>query len=67
MPVSDASLAMADRHIDEARLRIAQQRELIGKMEARGQSSELAHQILATFLATLDGMVEHRERMARAR
>lgn len=65
MAVSDAAIAMADRHINEVRLRIAQHRELISKMDARGQSTELANQILTTFLSVLDGMVEHRARMAR--
>jgi len=66
MPFSDAAVAIAERHIAQARERIAQHRELISRMEARGQSTELAHQILATFLSIFDGMVEHRDRLARA-
>jgi len=66
MPFSDAAVARAERHVDEARARIAQHYELISRMEARGQSTELAHQILATFFRIFDGMVEHRDRLARA-
>jgi len=65
--VTDATLAIADRHVDEARDRIARQRALIERLQTRGCPVAAAEAILELFEKIHCGMVEHRDRIGHKR
>ena len=54
-------LALADRHIAEAKERIAEQRRLIEQMAENGQDTAQAERMLRDFEAVLEQFYVHRQ------
>ncbi len=52
-------LLMARRHAAQGKARVARQRDLLRRLEVRGQSTDLARDLLASFVATLGQMQVH--------
>lgn len=60
MAYTPADLDLADRHVAEAEMRIARQREILAEHEGRGWPLDQARLLLSAFELTLDEMVAHR-------
>jgi hypothetical protein len=58
--VAERHLPQADRHITEGEARVARQRALVGELAADGHDAAMAEGLLATMLASLARMREHR-------
>lgn len=58
----ETELEMTRRHVQQGARHLAQQRELVAKLRANGQSTEAALQLLATFEATQQ---QHKAHLAR--
>ena len=61
-----ADLEMAQRHIDEGRQRVAEQRERIIVIKADGHDVRRAEELLRVMLETLAIMEQHRDEIAEA-
>ena len=59
-----ADLDMAQRHVEEGRQRIAEQRGRIAKLRADGHDVTLGQELLAQMLDILAGMKRHRDAIA---
>ena len=63
MPENETKLEMARRHVRQGACHLAQQREIVAKLRASGQSTEAALQLLATFEATQQQHEAHLTRL----
>jgi hypothetical protein len=61
MPGSEDLLALAGRHVDEARLRVVQQTKRVEKLRRAGHDTTEAERLLWNFENTLRSMFDHLE------
>jgi hypothetical protein len=64
-PTEEHHLALADRHIAEAKARIARQSALVGQMAAAGWDTSLSNSLLQEMERALDLMYMHRAQIMR--
>ena len=58
-----ADLALAQKHVDEAEGRIADQERLIFRLADGGHDTAVAKNLLRLMREILDGMLDHRDRI----
>jgi hypothetical protein len=61
----DQELAQANRHIVEARARMARQREIMRRLEAAGHNARRAKHVFRELEDGLEAMLAHHQHIAR--
>lgn len=59
MSYSQDDLAMARRHVHEGEDRVSRQRQLLGRLEERGDATGTATDLLEAFEVSLEQMRQH--------